>query len=336
MGWPDSLPLNPVVDPALVRDGRARFRAILSAVNASHGRALSDYRATETILRDLGREHEAVQEAGDAPVGLQPIPTTVRIVAIPGFMTECVAFLCDVLTDGLAHLASLGAQTLAPRLDGRGRPERNAMQIRDAIMTLPEGETVILVAMSKGAADCQEMLALFPETRTRVAALVSLVGAVCGSPLAHLAPGWLKWIEAHVPLPHCRAHGGEAVHSLKPEVRRAFLQTHAPVPGIRYYSVCAAVETSGLSKGMLSAHRALNRYDVLNDGQMLLGDQILPQSEVLAVLNCDHIAAGMPFNRNRSILGRWVSDHVLNRNAFPREVVMEAVVRRVLEDLQIS
>lgn len=329
MGLPDSLTLNAAIDRASIVDGRARFRAVLHAVNAAHGRALPDYRATDQILRDLGGEEA---DTGSA-IDLGPISGRVRVVAVPGFLTECGAFLCDVLTDALAHLESLGAKTSAPVLSGRGGAARNAGQLRDALMALPEGETVILIAMSKGTVDAQEMLARYPETHARVAALVSLVGSVCGSPLAHLAPQWLKWIEAHVPLPHCRACGGEGVESLTPEVRRAFLETHTPVAGVRSYSVGAAVGADGMSKGMMSSYRALCRIDPLTDGQMLLADQILPSSQLLGVLNGDHIAVGMPFNRNTGLLGRWIAQHVLDKNAFPREVLVEAIVRRVVEDL---
>jgi hypothetical protein len=283
-------------------------------------------------LRDLGGE-EPMGEEGNAPVDLEPIPAHVCIVAVPGYMTECVAFLSDILTDGLAHMQNLGAQTLAPVIDGRGGPKRNAKQLRDAILGLPENQRVILIAMSKGAVDTLEMLDLYPKTHARIQAFVSLVGAVCGSPLAHWAPDWLKWIEAHIPFPHCRAYGGEAVQSLMPEERRAFLKNHTPPTGVRYYSVGAAVQDiASISKGMHSAYRALSRLHGLNDGQMLLGDQILPKAEVLGVLNCDHIAAGMPFNRNTTMLGRWVAKHMLDCNAFPREVLVEAIVRRVLED----
>lgn len=329
MGWSDSLPLNTAIDRASITDGRARFRALLHAVNTAHGRALADYRATDAILHDLGGEGAASQFDYD----FGPIPGNVRVVAVPGFLTECISFLSGVLTDALAHLENLGAKTLAPTLDGRGGAAHNARQLRDALMVLPEGETVILLAMSKGAVDTQEMLALYPETHARVHAVVSLVGAVCGSPLAYLAPDWLKWIERNLPMPHCRAHGGEAVTSLTPEVRREFLNIHAPVPGLRYYSLGAAVGAEGMSKGMASAHRALAQVGGMNDGQMLLADQVLPASEVLGILNGDHIAVGMPFNRNTGLLSRLVAKHALDQNAFPREVMAEAIVRRVLEDL---
>lgn len=330
MRWPDSLPLNAAIDRASLTDGRARFRAVLHAVNAAHGRALPDYRPTDEILRDLEGE-EVWAEA--VPAYQAPLPPHLRVIAVPGFLTQCIAFLSDVLTDAMAHLETLGAKTLVAALDGRGGAAFNARQLRDTIMALPEGETTILIAMSKGTVDAQEMLARYPETHARVQAVVSLVGAVCGSPLAHLAPNWLKWIERRLPLPHCPLHNGAAVESLTPDVRRSFLSGHAPVPGVRYYSLGAAVEADGMSKGMQVSYQALSRLQPLNDGQMLLADQILPGAEVLGVLNGDHIAVGMPFNRNPSWLGRWVAKHLLDRNAFPREVVTEAIVRRVMEDL---
>lgn len=330
MGWPDSLPLNAAIDRTSLKDGRARFRAVLQAVNAAHGRALPDYRPTDEILRDLDGE-EAWAEA--VPAYQAPLPPHLRVIAVPGFLTQCIAFLSDVLTDAMAHVETLGAKSLVAALDGRGGAAHNARQLRDTLMALPKGETTILIAMSKGTVDTQEMLARYPETHARVQAVVSLVGAVGGSPLAYLAPKWLKWVERRLPLPRCPLHGGAAVESLKPDVRQAFLKDHAPVSGVRYYSLGAAVEAEGMSKGMASAYQALRRIQPLNDGQMLLADQILPGAEVLGVLNGDHIAVGMPFNRNPSWLGRWVANHVLDRNAFPREVVVEAIVRRVLEDL---
>lgn len=333
MGLPDSIPLNPALDRAAIPDGRARFREILHAVNSDKGEGLPDARATGDILRDLGGEGAPSGKT----VALDPLPATVRVVGVSGYLTECVAFLADVLTDGMAHLRTLGCQTTRARLDGRGGAVLNAKRLRDQISVLPRNETLILITMSKGTVDTQEMFARYPETHGRVAAQVSLVGAVCGSPLAHLAPDWLKWVEKNLPLPSCRPHGGEAVHDLMPETRLAFLQSYQTPATVRSYTLGAAVDVDAMSAGMLSSYRALARddalNDTLNDGQMLLGDQAVPGSTYLGVLNGDHIAVGMPFNRNTSALGRWVADKILDQNAFPREVLCEAIVRQVLEDL---
>ncbi len=326
---PDSIPLNPIIDRGGVRDGRARFREILDAVNRASGEALPDFRPTDAILRPLGEEGPATGRS--VSIGL--LPAHLHVIAVPGFLTECIAFMTNVLSDALAHLNRLGAKTLIAPLAGRGGCAHNAQQLRDLIMALPHGEAVIMIAMSKGAMDALTMLTNHPETHPRITALVSLVGAVCGSPLHDLAPGWLKWLERNLPLPMCARHNGEAVQSLAPATRTAFLHKADLPTQPRYYCLGAAIDETRVSKSMAGTYRALSRLDPLNDGQMLLRDQILPHAEFLGVLNADHIATGMPFNRNTGVISRWVARRFLNRNAFPREVMVEAVVRRVLEDI---
>lgn len=329
MTLPATVPLNPAIARDSVRDGRARWREVLHAVNQAHGPALPDARPTEHILRRLGDE----QPGAGAGVDLGALDG-VHVVVVPGFLSECVAFMADVLTDAIAHLTDLGAACSIARVDGRGGAAHNARQLRDHVMALPDFETTIVIAMSKGCTDSLEMLAAYPETQPRIDALVSLVGCVCGSPLAFLVPGWLSWLERTVPLPTCKCHGGEAQVSLNPKTRTAFIHTNLMPAGLKYYSLGAAPQRAGISKGMLSAFDALTRLGPLNDGQMLLGDQILPDSEFLGVLDCDHIATAMGFNRSGGFLARLIAKHPLNQNAFPREVMAEALVRRVLEDVR--
>jgi len=330
MTLPATIPLNPVLARDNVRDGRARWREILQAVNQAHGTALPDARPTERILRRFNDEQPGAGE----DVDLGPLEG-VCVVVVPGFLTECVAFIADVLTDAMAHLNDLGAECSIARVDGRGGAAHNARQLRDHVMALPDSATTIVIAMSKGCADTLEMLAAYPETQARIDGFVSLVGCVCGSPLAFLVPGWLSWLERSVPLPTCKRHGGEAQISLNPKTRTAFIQTNPMPAGIKYYSLGAAAQRADISKGMLSAFDALTRLDPLNDGQMLLGDQVLPDSEFLGVLDCDHIATAMPFNRSDGVLARFIAKHLLDQNAFPREVMAEALVRRVLEDVRV-
>lgn len=331
MSLPLVIPLNPAVDRASVRDGRARWREILHAVNAAHGSTLPDARPADGILKCLDDEPKG---AGDT-VNLGTL-TGVRVVIVPGFLSECIAFVADILTDARAHLGHLGASCTVARVDGRGGAAHNARQIRDHIMALPDaqnGQPTIVIAMSKGCADTLEMLAAYPQTHARIDAVVSLVGCVCGSPLAGAVPDWLRHVERMVSLPTCKRHGGAAQVSLHPKTRTAFLHTNPMPPGISYYSLGAVVDRAGMSKGMLSSFDALARLNALNDGQMLLGDQILPDSVFLGALDCDHIATAMPFNREGGALARFVTLRLLDQNAFPREVMAEALVRQVLEDL---
>ena len=328
MGWPDEIPLNPALDRATIIDGRARFREVLDAVNRAHGQALPDYRPTDDILRELAPE----ASPSGKPVALDTLPSDVRVIAAPGFLTECIEFLANCLTDGLDHLESLGAKTAIAPLEGRGSAVRNAAILYEFIKSFPANERIILVSMSKGMVDTLQMLQTYPALQDRVIAVVSLVGATWGSPLAYMAPKWLKWIERNLPLPTCTRHGGEAVIDLEPRVREAFFETFEKPKGVRFYGLGAAVELGQLSSGMTRPYKALERVAGFNDGQMPLSGQFAPGSEILGVLNGDHIAVAMPFNRSSGSINRFVVKYGLEHNAFPREVMVEATVRRVLED----
>lgn len=342
MSLPDCIPVNVAIDRTTLSDGRGRFCEIVAALNADHGEDLPDARSTNGIFTSLGVE----PQGQGAPVSISDRLEGVTVIAVPGFLTECVSFMADCLTDGLAHLESLGARTSIAPMAGRGGCAENARRLRDHVLrdhalkttaNAPQNGTVgaltILVPMSKGAADTLEMLALYPETADKIDAIVSLVGCIGGSPLHGMTPNWLKWIERVVPMPTCARFNGAATDSLSPQTRTAFLETFKMPSTIRAYSLCAAVENAaGMSAGMMAAYRALSRITPLNDGQMLLADQLLPGATFLGALNCDHIATGMPFNRNRGLLARFVTGRLLNRNAFPREIILEAMVRYVLED----
>ena len=75
----------------------------------------------------------------------------------------------------------------------------NAGQIRDAIMAMPQ-ETgphrVVLFGYSKGAADVLDAIVRYPEFQQRVAAVVSVAGAV-----ASLRPG-VREARLEAPLRH--------------------------------------------------------------------------------------------------------------------------------------
>jgi len=331
MSLPNSIPLNTAITRASIHDGRARFREIVDALNTDHGQDLPDARMTESFFAPLRDE----PQAEGAHVDTSRCLDDVNVVAVPGFLTECVAFLSDCLTDGLAHLERLGARTSIAPVAGRGGCAHNAQKLRDHLDAQPNRSTrrTILVPMSKGAADTLEMLTLYPETASKLDAIVSLVGCVCGSPLEQLAPNWLKWVERVVPMPTCARFYGDAVVDLSPKTRTEFLQHFTMPQGPKIYSLGAAVGEMGMSAGMMAPHRALSRIGPLNDGQMLLRDQILPGACFLGALNCDHIATAMPFNRNLAWMARFVTKHALNRNAFPREIMLEAIVRQVLEDI---
>jgi hypothetical protein len=62
---------------------------------------------------------------------------------------------------------------------------------------------------------------------------------------------------------------------------------------------------------------------------MIFYDQVIPGSVILGYLNADHWAIAVPFNRKSPL----ISSSLIDKNAFPREVLLEAIVRYVEEDL---
>jgi hypothetical protein len=69
--------------------------------------------------------------------------------------------------------------------------------------------------------------------------------------------------------------------------------------------------------------------DARNDSQMIFYDQIVPGSTLMGYLNADHWAVALPINRTRAA----AASLAVTQNAFPREALMEALMRFVEEDL---
>ena len=82
---------------------------------------------------------------------------------------------------------------------------------------------------SKGTVDTLEALAKYPALADRVAAVISVSGAVYGSPLADSVPGALVYLGHQLPLATCPpGENVEAVESLRPSVRRAWFASPSP------------------------------------------------------------------------------------------------------------
>ncbi|MBL4613673.1 MAG: hypothetical protein JKY27_02200, partial [Magnetovibrio sp.] len=116
MSLPDAIPVNLAIERHALSDGRARFREIFATLNDDHGSALPDARPTEQLLTTLAGEPAGQGKTVDIDRSFQGV----NVIAVPGFLTECVAFMADCLTDGLKHLENLGARTSIAAVAGRG------------------------------------------------------------------------------------------------------------------------------------------------------------------------------------------------------------------------
>jgi hypothetical protein len=101
---------------------------------------------------------------------------------------------------------------------------------------------------------------------------------------------------------------------------------------VKYFSVIGMVEEAQVSRALLSYYRNLALVDPHNDAQIVPEDAVIPRSVLLAYVRADHWAVALPFSRARGPFG-WLARLAVDRNGFPRELLLEAIVRAVEERL---
>jgi dienelactone hydrolase len=302
------------------RDRSAQFAEIFCAVLAQ--------RPDEG---EWGACSEYLETRGKPAAPLGPLPTNYRVLVVPGVFNNC-ATDAPAFEQGRKYLSERGvlAELLAvPNDSSEGNGRRIAEYVLEQSRNDPR--KFILVGYSKGAPDAHEAVVNDPQAARRVAAFISVAGAVGGSPIADTLPvAAQRWMDK-LKMQACAGDLNAAMRSLRRDVREAFQKAHARLP-VPTYSFASVAEEGRVSKALMETWKLLLSYDRRQDAQLLLPDQIVPGSIYLGAARADHFAVALPFDLSKDAQVRQMAD----RNRFPRSALLEALVRYAALDLEAS
>ena len=249
------------VEPTTTVDGRARFREIFCTVLYTRAADRDSQPAcSETLLR---WDDEPTGQS--TPVDLTASPSALTVIYVAGLWSYCLDAIDSTSASQMKDtLARFGYDFSLLRVSGISSSRHNARSIRDALVRIPElGKTrrAVIVAHSKGVVDTLEALVEYAEVRNRVTAVISLAGAVGGSPLADPPPVELLQLISTVSGSGCREGDHAAIRSLRRDTRRAWVSRNALPKRVRYYSVVATPQPGRVSSGLRVSYELLRAID---------------------------------------------------------------------------
>lgn len=312
------------IGASATQDGRQRFREIFCELLRQRGAPAAECESRLLRLRDE-------PDASPSKETLPALDPRLVVVVVPGLFGECLSGLIEpfhLATRNLSHRGYRIHQYLVPGVSGG---EANAAHIAENWRELqfqPEDRIVVL-AHSKGTVDMLRFLVDFPEKAAQITALVSVAGAVNGSPLASSLGALFTELSREIPRMICDTGDLGAFDSLKRNNRLTWLAQNSLPDRVRYYSVAGIAGPGRVSAGLQPSYELLADIDPRNDGMLLFYDQVIPGATLLGYANADHWAIVYPVAELRPEL----ANSLATRNDYPREVLLEAILLYLSEDL---
>ena len=266
-------------------------------------------------------------ETSEASQAQAAFATSYRFLIVAGLGGDCLkdvrAFSTSIAHLKAEHQVDVEYFAVAPF----GSSSENGTSIAKHInegWAADQKRRYVLVGYSKGAADLLEAMRLLDAPKTRVAAVVTIAGIVGGlwstddlQPLMQPSRPWMA--------PSCPGNVQDGVLTLTRELRQRFLRDNAlPVPG---YSIVAASSLDDTSAVLRQTWRRLSVHAREQDGIAVAWEAMLPGGKYLGTARADHWAIALPFEESAH------PPKAIDRNHFPRDALLEAIVRFVSADL---
>jgi hypothetical protein len=266
-------------------------------------------------------------EFAETPQPQSDIPSRYRFLLVPGFGGECLkdvrAFSTSIAHLKEAHHVDIEYFAVAPFASSEENGKSIARRI-DGAWSADASRRFVLIGYSKGIVDILDTLRILDDAKSKVAAVVSVAGIVGGTwvpeDVEALMQSTRPWIAGG-----CPGNVQDGVQSLMREVRQAFLrQTPVSVPS---YSIVGATSLDETSSVLKPSWKRLSIHAKEEDGQMIAWEAILPGAKYLGSVRADHWAIALPFEESAQ------PPKGVDRNHFPRDALLEAIVRYVTADV---
>lgn len=248
-----------------------------------------------------------------------------HVAVVPGIYSECFLNELQPLASALENLNALGYETHVVKTSGNAPVSENAVVVRDAItgMNLSAEDRLLLVGYSKGVAEILEAVTGFEEARRHTVAVLSIAGAVAGSPIAEALPAAARELLSGFGTSTCMARSG-GIQSVSRRRRLEWLASHELPASISYFSVVALPDPATIAPGLLATYKLLASVGPRNDGALIFTDAVIPRGTLLGYLDVDHW----------NVVYRFPAQlHQVTGRGFPQEVMLESSVRGVEDAL---
>jgi hypothetical protein len=311
-----------------LQDARLRFREIFCELLESKRKSQNLNIDCEEYLWRFNDER--------LPAGIRrPLPvhdTHLRILIVPGAFADCFPKIGMPYKTAIKDLMQLGYRIDYIQVSGRAGSEANADFIAKTIadLDIDTSERLLLIGYSKGTTDILHFLVNFPDLARKVTAVLSVAGAVNGSVVADkYAKTYHTWFE-DLSLGECLPGDGGVLDSLTRVEQFQWLASHPLPQTVQYYSIADFAKEKDIQALLRITYELLERIDPLNDGQLLICDQLIPGSKLMAYVNADHWTVAVPVEEAFS--GR--DPDTTARNEKLRTLLFEAMILFMVEDLQ--